>query len=496
MTLEHRLRVLLFLIIAVLVGVSQNYIYLSNGFRATDDHVYSYLIGVGIVKSQEVQAAQEFFVNHFDASNSTEEFRYRLELRKKYANNYIFHSSFQYLAGHYLNKGFGIGLSSYPAYLAYAMVAGAVYAYLVALFILVAGLRLMRVSVRAGAAFCLTLVAIALADMLPIRMRLDSIMLHSTLIESIRHSFDLVVRPNPQYSLMSFTERANFFLVAFLVFIARSEGRYSLGYWMVVLLSLFHQSLAGLLLVTLVLLDALLRFPVLKSSKALVPIVIAALAFVSRETLWKTIGTAGLLGVLGVSAMGIAIYLAARLSVRAKAVIFGWAEGGRRIRDRYVLRTGTYADAWLVVLGWAITWPVAFVIVKAINHFSVYYFWAGVHGRTLVLISPYLLYCLLHYLYGLAQKKWAASEGLIANIALALALIGAVPVVYKGIAYYSRHGVIQHVAYTLALVDKGLGKAKIYGGNSESDEILIYYGIAKSVDTGTDLYRQIVPARR
>lgn len=483
----------LLIVIVFIVGLSVNYTQLAKGFFATDDNLYSYICGLGLFFSDQVNVLQGYFVDYFSQGNATEEFQYRLKLRQNYVDNYVFHSSFQFISARIINPLAGISAEPYPLQITYSMLSGVIIAFLVTFLIVLSGIRYINKFI-VTAAFSLALILIGLFDLLPLPFKLDNIMQHSSIWDSVVHSGILMLNTSTQYNLLSFPERTNFYLLSFLIFILRTQNKYSWAYWLVVASSFFHQSQAGLLLALLFSIDISLRPEKLKEKNIILPIIITATLFATRETLWAAIGGVGMVLGLSVIFAGLIFFFLVYFSsfLREKFLLIARTIGG--YRDRFVSSTNIYSDAVLILVFWVVTWPIAWAIVQYINHFSTYYFWAGVHGRTWALVSPFLYFCFFHYLLVRLQGKWKAKILGYKAFILILAGVLSVPIVVQAVNLYKDTSVLGRVAERLVMVDKAIEEGSVIRfGNSQSDELAIYYSIAKTIDTGTDWYSRLIP---
>lgn len=463
------------LLVASVAGFITHVKMISQSFRASDDNVYSYVCGLAINHFKEVDAIHDRILGQLTEVNSTDEFRYRLKMRRDYTKNYPFHSALQLFSAKVLNPFLGISVASYPIYISYAMVGGVILAFTVCFTIVVVGM-LRFTDTRSILAFALMVLALGSLNLLPFTRLHDDIVLHANLADAIAHTFAYVLRTGDQNSLFSFPERSNFYLIAFLVLILRARSLYRHAYWLSTILALFHQSLAGLFIAIVVMLDLLLRPTVIRDSHVLSALAISAVLFVLRESLWETVGVTTLVsGVIIVLLISAFIYLTRQRLRNRKGL-----QALQSMRHIYVEKAGIAADFFLVLSIWILTWPAFFLLMQYLDHVSAYYFWGRLHGRIWAIFFPFWIW--LAFDYGLRKIKYPQHR-------LAI-FLGCIAVLTLQIVHLSKQpsmiDVVARVATPLTLIDQTGFTQRISSLDSEGDELFIYYAMAKSIDTETD----------
>lgn len=470
------------LVVASISGFATHINTISNFFIASDDNVYSYVCGLTISHSEEIDAMHSRIIGELNEENATEEFRYRLNMRRDYTKNYPFHSAIQLMSARVVNPLLGVNMTSYPIYISYAMVGGVIVAFAVCFTIVVVGM-LRFAGARGTMAFTLMVLLLGSLNLLPFTRLHDDIVLHKNLVDAIYHTFAYVLRTGDQNSLFSFPERSNFYLIAFLVLILRSRSMYRHAYWLSALLSLFHQSLAGLFIAIVVLIDLSLRPSVVRDTQVLVALTISTIMFIVRESLWDTVGATAFVSGAIIMLLAFTFLYLSRLRILEN-------HGLRKLvsaRDAYVEKTGFAADIYIILTIWILTWPVFFLLMQYLDHVSAYYFWGRLHGRIWAIFYPFLIW--LSFDYGLRkinypQYRFVILAGCFAVLTLQIAHLKKQP---------SMIDVVARVATPLTIIEEIGLTQPMFHLNSEEDERFIYYTMAKSIDTETDFLINIMP---
>lgn len=469
-------------LIAIFSGVMTHLSFLSSSFRASDDNVYTYFTGIAIYQPEDAKTIHDSLISQITPQNSIDEFRYRISMRWNYTHNYLFHSSFQYFAAKVLNPVFGIGMDSYPIYLSYAMLSGALLAFASVFAVLLVG-TLRYADYNSVLALAATVLTLSLLNFLPFPALNDNILDHDKSADALMHTLMFIFRTGDQNSIFSFPERSNFYLAALLVLILRSQSRYQKSYWYTVVLALLHQSLAGLFLAITIVLDLILRPEILRATQVRIAIALSSCIYIARESLWETVGTPALIITasiaIGVSILG---YL-----IRHKSIMYRFLQKAQSLRKIYVKHTGAGADIVFVVVIWILSWPILFLLTQFMDHISTYYFWGRIHGRVWAIFFPFLIFFLFNYGF---REFTLRKHGISAIIACFItALIFQVAFRWR---QPSVTDVVARVAAQLTIIDGVISKQPIRTVNSEIDELYIYYAMAKSVDTGKNYTENII----
>lgn len=469
------------LLVAAIAGFVTHVQILSQSFMPSDDNVYSYVCGLAINHSENIDAMHDQILNQLNNDNSTEEFRYRLNMRRDYTANYPFHSTVQLLSARVLNPLLGINMASYPIYISYAMVGGVIVAFAICFAIVVVGM-LRFTDARSILAFTLMVLTLGSLNLLPFARLHDDIVLHNNLSDAIFHTFAFVLRTGDQNSIFSFPERSNFYMIAFLVLILRSCSLYRHAYWLSASLALFHQSLAGLFIAVVVMLDLLLRPGVLRDAYVLFALVLSAFMFMLRESLWETVGVAAIAsGVTLITLISMFLVMTRQRILESQSL-----RSILSVRDAYVEKTGLAADVFLVLTIWILTWPIFFILMQYLDHVSAYYFWGRLHGRIWAMFFPFWIW--IAFDYGLRKLKYPQYRFAI--------FVGCLAILILQVAHLSKQpsmtDVVARIAASLTNIEQTGFKKHIAHFDSEEDERVIYYTMAKTIDTEIDHIKYII----
>jgi len=333
-------------------------------FRGNDDTVWLYLTGVELFRGGGAplhEAVREYLPAQPDGQRALQ----RWDLKMNYAGNYLLPSVLIYAASRAIKPITDGFESNYALFVTLSLALGVILSAVVALSVL----RWAILSCDSWAASFGTLLGLAVIAALSVLPEEAPKNLVDTggPLQSIGYLLKLFFVTGPEPSIFGYTPRSQFLVCALAVFLLRWHKHWMGGYVLTILLSLLHQSMAGLLLGLLVVLDLIAR-PQLFDRKTVAVVLLGAIVMFGRETLFSTLGLWPAIVALVIVIMAIGAVMAAhRYGKRLP-----WWEAldnrllgpVRRHADRLGAIGADLAIAWAL---WLLTLPVALVAVRLVD---------------------------------------------------------------------------------------------------------------------------------
>ena len=460
--------------------------------NVSDDSLWYYYIGSGITKPSSFDRERNFLPVAKEIAEDEITWR-RLYLRAGYTGNYLIPTLACFHVGNSMAEAMApdaplterLSLALNWGYIA-ALIVGAAFAVfgflrssrelqlaLVTALGMIAGLDLLSVD---GGIGVLASSSASLNELKAIAYRLTLILI------------------DPHYAIAPFgaMARNQIIFLALGVYALRWSGKPAAAYAFMIVLLLFHQSMAFLLLASLLTVDAVTRPRIFRDLGCAAAAGAALAIALLREAHWAGIGSTGWI-VLAISAL--VAFAAIGLLIFA---LRGGGASPSRVRDAY----GRWLELWRMksevatdVLGLSTVFLVALVVAAVANElaqpFSQQYFWSILPGRLFALLRP---------LYFLALALWvigwlARSAGPVSRTAISIAALAAFAALMAVEVRLtpSINMVRERMAGDLAKLDASLGRpSSVF---RIEDEPLFYYALVKSLHTNNDYLRDSWPAR-
>ncbi len=489
------------LLTAAVAAISSHASMQMRGVYATEDNLLFYMNALNFSQAKELRQFNDQAINYYRGRKGVNEHAiYRLEFRSNNLNEF----RAQGAAFHAVAKIFAVSpnllVQTYPIYLAQTLVSGFFLSFLAVLALVTTVLAVQRRNDLAWG-FAAAVVIAGLAGLPPAPYHaFATILVHNTTAETVQHAAELLLRPGEQFSALSFTPRSNLALFLIAVFALRWSGGVTASYVLVGLSSLIHLSSSGLILVMLLLMDSVLRPAIFRRPAFLVVVTVSLAAFFTQENMWGLLGAnpstfamgAGI-AVAVIAATAVLLVLRPALRVKAMRPFAPILT----LRER-ILGLGTVAsDLILVAAGWTVTVILIHALKTGTGLFGpldFYQFWGRVHGRLMMLLWPVVAFgCFSLIAARLAAFGSRGGRRAVMAAAAGLVVAGALSVSLQGIQTFKPAQLMQRLAtgYNYAELRLSRGPLTVIRAMTR-DEMVLYYAMVRSLDTGVDVVSPIL----
>ncbi len=489
-----RRALLLALLIALVTAVAGGRTLIYKGAVGSEDNVLFYLMGQHVIASEQMDAIADNAIAHFTKHGADEHALLRLKIRKDYLNEFPLPGLVYLGVSRVLKSMLELSTQLYPLYVAQTLVFGFLIA--VTLGALIAGSVICTIGRSTFMwAFALTLLFFGLSEFLPLQVYSFATILHSDdLTGALVHGGSMMARPGPQFSPLGFPPRCQMALLMIAVIALRLKGRYALSYVLVGALSFVHLSSSGLVLAALLITDLFLRPGIFKCLVVSAMAGIALVAIGARLNLLFLLGDSG--AAIGFTLLGIAVAIAIFIFLPGFGSLRESMAGKYQTIRNWFLKSGViFADIKFLALGWLASASLLFIALQTTEFFreyDVFYFWSRLHGRALMIFWPAIIFgAVLWILYAAIKRNSVRKSFNAVCLAVCLGLLAVISV--PAVSYLEGETVTTRVAKRLFQAD-----ARLTGPPMRElpamgfEELVIYYGIAKSVDAERDMLAPIL----
>jgi hypothetical protein len=461
----------------------------SEGVRATDDNLIFYLNGLNVFHGAALGQLNDRAIRFYTEKGADPHAMLRLKLHKVSLNEFALPGMLYYAISRILKPLFDPAPGIYPIFITQSLVFGFFVTFALTLLLFTGvfvGIRALIFTWALG----LTVGLYGLSEFLPLQSNsYATILMHDSLGGIFAHSRDLLLRPGTQFSPLAFTPRSHVTLLLIGLFALRWRRQHAAAYGLLFVLSFYHLSASGLLIVMLVGIDLLVRPEIFRVRSVGAIASLTTALFLYRENMWEFLLGRGLTALIMV---GIALLVGVGLimvpAVRKK--LSGATSVCRRIQRLLVARGAIAADLILIVTAWIVSVIAIYFLIQTLDLKSfagwseAFYFWGRVNGRIMTLLMPSIVFgCFVLTLARLARSNRFAIRRL-GHVAMPI-IIGviALAVVSHSVQVGAKTKVLSIVAGGFfkaehALDGSALPQLKAMGFS----ETLLYYGFSKSVD--------------
>ncbi|MHC8509084.1 MAG: hypothetical protein ACYYKD_06750 [Rhodospirillales bacterium] len=487
-------RALAFCMALALAAVTAHALFVS-GLSGSEDNLLFYMMGLNLFHGPELAAMADRAIAFYTEQGADEHALFRLQFRKTYLNEFPAPGAVYYGVGRIFKPLFDPAANLYPLFLTQVLAFGLFAAVMLAAAVS-AGIMWMTGRTALGWAFALTLAFFAMTEYSPFTAQsFATILNNETPADAAAHIFNLLFRPSAQFSPLGFAPRGQFALLTIAVFALRWIDRPAASYWLAFALSFVHLGSSGMMLAVLAGLDLVLRPERLKRPAVIAPVVIAAVLFAARQSMWEIIGAAA-------APMGLAFGV-----VVLTGLVLGFAEGPRaaarafapvlRVRAWLLGRGPVLAELILLAFGWVVSAAVLYAVIHGLQPFSeleTFYFWSRAHGRLMMILWPAAVFGVLALFTAWALKR----QGRRRITAFAAPLICAAAVFAVGAKtakYWNSTGALERTAGDLFKSERRLKKGAMPNLRAlGEEEWVLYYAMVKSIDHGQDFLEPLLQA--
>ena len=376
-----------------------------NQIRLSDDQLYLMTGGLKLRHADAYARSVDLVESRLADPAVAAEDRYRYQMRFDYTDNYLGASAL-YAAWFALAPRLGpgpagsgeIAAASFDSLLFASFLAMLVFSVLASVFL----------PPRALLAFAAaSALGIALSMVLP--RHPDFIVFgNDGWAENLTRLVAFVVGPtaSSQFSVFGFTPRSQMFLLAALIFMLRWSGRPALGWWLVPLCALIHQSHTTLLVLLLLVLEFVNGPRRLLRTGVLVPVALSLAMTLARERILDSFRVSDVLVFGGLFA---ALLVTAVVWASLETRLFSRRPGlARRVRELRASRAALLEAGSLAVL-WVATLPAGYLACRYSGDLAGKYLWCQVHARVYAMLATPILIALCLGLFALFRRRWPDS---------------------------------------------------------------------------------------
>lgn len=467
---------------------------LQRSLDLNDDNLYLLTTALRIDAPEAVERQDARVLEGYARTQAEENLVYRWHARADYSWNYALLTASLWAVEHLLGPPPADDPDAVPGYVARWAFAGYALAAAVVAVLSVAALASLR-SVLVLAAF-----AIAMGSLALIESSLFEALWSRAAGEPFRHgevtlvaaeaplreTLRFLLSPGYGYTPLGFLGRCHFALGLVVAFALRWHARLGPAYAALLALAFVHQSMMGLLLGTLVLVDLAIRPRALLRRSVWPVVAVAGVVYLLRESIFEVLASPVVAGLVLALAVVAWLLLGRRpreeTVARLRRAVERWLAPRRGFLARSDRTASAVLDLGVLLSALLVTLPLGVLVNAILPERETMYFWSQVHGRLLGALRPSVAFGLA--LVGLALA-WRAA-GRHARVALGHTLRTVAVVVCAACAWDAARspGALARMRAFASELDRGLATPiqQIDG----PDEARVYYAVGKTVLTGTD----------
>jgi hypothetical protein len=474
-------------VLVFLTGYARSFNY---AFRGNDDTVWLYLTGVELFHPSAAAPLHEAVRDFLPMQPDGERALQRWNLRANYAANYLLPSALIYGASRAIKPIIDGFEGNFALFVTLSLALGVILSAVVAVSVL----RWAILSCDSSAASfgtLLGLAAVAALSVLPEDTPKNLIDTGGPL-QSVLYLLKLFFVTGPEPSIFGYTPRSQFLVCALAVFLLRWHRRWRGAYVLTILLSLLHQSMAGLLLGLLVVLDLVAR-PQIFDRKTVAIVALGAVVMFGRERLFSTLGLWPAITALVIVILAIGAVMAAhRYGKRLpwwEALDSRLLGPVRQRADRLGPIGADLATAWTL---WLLTLPAALVATRMVDPASAYHFWGEIHLRVLMLLQPVTFVGLAILAIGWLEANLVIDRRWLYATIVVAAVLATAPAAVQAVAHYDA-GLLR-AGRMLNQYNALLGKP-LPALDIQTREAVLCYAIALELDGQSNLVRPMLESQ-
>ena len=495
-------------LIGFLAGLAAIRIYIARGMglgmEGSEDYILFYLSGIHLFNAEKFAELNSRLIHHV-AGFADISSMFRLQLRTGILNEYSFTGGITVALSRMFKATFDMEPQLYPLFLAQSITFGMAAATLI---VLLATIWMVAVSKRRTFvwAFVLTVLLFALLSLHSFPFYTDAVLfVHPVDQAGIQLIFSdaphilnqighLIVDPGAQFAPFGFTPRANLALLMISVFVLRWHRRYGLSYLLLALLTIIHLSQAGLMIAMFLMLDLFVRPNIYRRPFTLATAAFALIVFATRENVWQHAGQQGWqVAAMFIGIIVLIVFILKGLTIRGNmiaAALFPLSWFQTFLRRRNLVAS----DLIAITVGWIVSLVILYVLL---NYFDIatrlqaFYVWGRIHGRILMMLWPSILFGLFILTFYWVNKKKAFRKPL--TVAIPLAGLAVLAILAQPTASsISGPSVLSRVASSFFLAERQMRSGPLRHFDAFSrDELIYYYAIARSIDSGKDFTKYL-----
>jgi hypothetical protein len=490
----------LVLILALFIGFAAHTTFQSVGVRGTDDNLMFYMSGLSLFHDEALDQLNDRAITFFEQKGADPHAMMRLRLHKVGLNEYVLPGAIMYGVSRVLKTLFGPLPVLYPLFISQSIVFGFFLTFVLTVLALL-GIFLFIKRPLFIWAIGLTLGLYGLSELLPLSANdFATILVHKNFGGILAHIRDLILHPASQFSPLAFTPRSNFALLLIGLFALRWSKHIPAAYGLLFILSFYHLSASGLILVMLVGIDAVVRPRIFRSLPVAGTLVLTTVLFLFRENMWEHLMGSELNLLINAAAIFFAIGIILLFPVNRQK-IFGPHSFYARVQNALFNRGVVAADLTLIAVAWVVSLIVIYIYIKQMDlklfadWSEVFYFWGRVNGRIMTLLFPSFVFGFFLLLLGLMARRNFFRFRRIGHVAVPV-IVGVMAMIVIGHSYtiVEKYKVLPSVAQGYFKAENALRQGPMPQLEAMGfSEALLYYGFSKSVDGHPRQLNAILP---
>lgn len=490
----------LVLALALISGIAVHTAFQSQGVRGTDDNLIYYMSGLNVFHGEALDQLNDRAIWLFEQKGADKHAMMRLKLHKVSLSEYALPGTIYYGVSRILKTLFGPTPGLYPFFLSQSIVFGFFLTFVLTFLVLIGVFLFIKRPLFIWA-LGLTLGLYGLSELLPLRQNsFATILMHDSLGGIFAHTRDLLLRPGSQFSPLAFTPRSNFTLLLMSLFALRWSKHHLAAYGLLFVLSFYHLSASGLLLVMLVGIDILIRPQIFRSIPVAGVVALTTAVFLYRENMWEHLLGKGLVPLI--AAAGIIVFIGGIMAAPAvRRRILGPDSYYARVQNALLKRGSVAADMTLIVAAWLVSLVAIHILIRQMdftvfsNWSEAFYFWGRINGRLMTLLFPSVVFGLfILFLARMARSRFFRIRR-VGHAAFPIVVgVMTMIVVWHSSKVVANYKVLPIVAGGFFKAERLLQKGTMPQLKAMGfSETLLYYAFSKSVDGHPRQLNAIMP---
>jgi len=307
------------------------------------------------------------------------------------------------------------------------------------------------------------------------------------ILGKVLNLFFLFLIPDDISWIFGYYPRCSLILLALISFAARWKGNYSLSYFILILAIFYHQSMAILLISIVMFLDLIKRVYIFKNKSIILYLISAFLivafkgdklisSFYMQDNFYLLFLILSL--ILSIIILSIKFQLFDRFNKLMSRV--------NKLLEKF---SDINSDIILLLFMFIITFPlVALIAFFERDFFNFTFFWDSIHGRIVIIMQPILFYSFINQLFN--------TNSILIKKIREIKFIFSFLFIITTVSFVYSFNIITNTSLITKKMEKGykaLNIKIINGGVIDINENIIFYSIAKELDTNDNSIEILVP---
>lgn len=375
-----------FLNLIITLILISGFIYnLKLDLRPSDDNIFFYTTSQQISKTDLADHLDQLLIKDLSNNSYSEDTKLRYIIRSQYRNNYRLPTWNWSLASKIYDTDSFTNLVPYSKAIGKAFVLGSFFTYtMISIVLLVSIVAIRRVDIALSLALTLStlfVLALIIEDGAPFQ-----VFSTQNVLEALKNVAWFTLNSGAQFSIFGFTPRSALILLVLLVFLMRWTGHWFYSYLLLSASLLIHQSMATLVVGTVIFIDLILRTRILfKPNIVLLNLIsLSIIAFHNDVINYLTFD----FNIMLITMTCVIILLLVAISIKycRNIQIFNKmhaSKGGYNLAYIY--------DCITMILIGLLSAPIIFNIAHRVDNLQQTYFWFQLYSRLISIFWPVIL---------------------------------------------------------------------------------------------------------